>query len=231
MSMKHILKYIISVILFFGSGSILSQEKELDTAKYKDRYGLRVGIDLYNPIYALFDNNRKGLEIVVDYRITKRFWIAGEFGYMDNISNEDYLTFTTNGSYIKAGVDFNAYKNALGMENMIVVGVRYGVSIFDQTLNEYTINSDPYLPLLTNDTPVVYDNLNAQWFELMIGLKVEVLHNFFMGTSLSGKHMITSKEPENFKNLFVPGFNRVYINNFGVGFNYTISYLIPFYRK
>lgn len=227
----HILKYIISFLFFLGTVSLFSQEKEIDTAKYKDRYGLRVGIDLFNPVYALFDDNRKGLEIVADYRILKRFWIAGELGYMDNTTREDHFTFTTNGSYIKVGADFNAYKNALGMENMIVVGMRYGVSIFDQTVNEYTINSDPYLPIHTNDIPIVYNNLNAHWIEFSLGLKVEVLHNVYMGVAFSGKHIITTKNPDNFKNLFIPGFNRVYVNDFGFGINYTISYLIPFYRK
>lgn len=229
--MKHMLRYIISFLLFVVSVSLFSQEKELDTAVYKDRYGLRVGIDVFNPIYALIDGNRKGLEFVADYRILKRFWVAGEFGYMDNISEEDFLTFTTNGTYLKVGADFNAYKNALGMENMIVVGMRYGVSIFNQTINEHTINSDPYLPLLMDETQIEYNSLNAHWIEFMIGLKVEVLHNIFLGMSFSGKHMLTSKEPDNFKNLFIPGFNRVYINDFGFGFNYSISYLIPFYRK
>lgn len=227
----HILKYTISLFLFFVSVSLFSQEKVIDTTKYKDRYGLRVGMDLFNPVYAIFDDNRKGLEIVADYRILKRFWIAGELGYMDNITKEDYFTATTNGSYIKLGADFNAYKNALGMENMILVGMRYGVSIFDQTVNEYTVNSDPYLPLHTNVESIDYNNLNAHWVEFMLGLKVEVLHNVYMGMIISGKHIITTKEPDNFKNLFIPGFNKVYVNDFGFGFNYTISYLIPFYRK
>ena len=30
------------------------------------------------------------------------------------------------------------------MENMIVVGLRYGFSTFSQQVNEYTINADPF---------------------------------------------------------------------------------------
>lgn len=43
--------------------------------------------------------------------------------------------------------------------------------------------------------------------------------------------MISTKEPDGFKNLFVPGFNRVFLNDSGFGFNYTISYLIPIYKR
>lgn len=225
------LKYFISVF-FVGMFLVASsQEKVKDTVKYKDRYGLRIGIDVFQPVYSLFDKDRKGLEFVGDYRITKRFYVAAELGFSEATTKEDYFEFYTNGQYIKAGADFNAYKNWIGMENMIVVGLRYAFSTFDQTLNEYTINADPFLPNQTITTPVNYNGLSAQWIELVLGLKAEILHNVFMGFSFRWNQMITSKEPENFKNLYIPGFNKVYLNDNGFGFNYTISYLIPLYRK
>ncbi len=224
------LKYFISILLFFTFLTTFSQKKVQDTVKYKDRYGLRIGADIFAPIYAFF-SDAKGLEIVADYRVSKRFWAAAEAGYTDNYTEEDFFKFSTKGTYFKAGVDYNAYKNWPGMENMIVVGLRYGFSVFDQTLNEYTINTDPYFPPTIKDTPITYSNLTAQWIEASIGLKVEVIHNLYMGMIFSGKHMLTAKDPDNFKSLFVPGFNRVYVNDFGFGFSYTISYLIPFYRK
>lgn len=225
------LKYFISIFLIFLFTSAFSQEKAKDTIKYKDRYGLRVGVDVFQPVYSFIDKDRKGLEFVGDYRITKRFFIAAELGFSEATTKEDYFEFYTNGQYIKAGADFNAYKNWIGMENMIVVGLRYAFSNFNQTLNEYTINADPFLPNQTITTPVTYNGLNAQWIELVLGLKAEILHNVFMGFSFRWNQMITSKEPENFKNLYVPGFNKVFLNNNGFGFNYTISYLIPLYRK
>ena len=225
------LKYFINIFLFIISLSLFSQEKEIDTVKYKDLYGLRVGIDLYNPINSLIDDERKGLEFVADYRITKRFFLATEFGYLENKDHEDFFDFTTNGSYIKVGADFNAYKNWIGMENVIVVGLRYAFSTFDQTLNQYTINADPFLPEKTITNSIKYDNLNAQWVEFVLGMKVEVIHNIFLGFSFRGNFLINSKEPDNFKNLFIPGFNKVYLNDNGFSFNYTISYLIPLYRK
>ncbi|MFT7252531.1 MAG: hypothetical protein ACI9FW_002293, partial [Flavobacterium sp.] len=39
------------------------------------------------------------------------------------------------------------------------------------------------------------------------------------------------KKPNNFDNLFIPGFNRTYDGKFGTGFNYTVSYMIPIYKK
>ena len=231
------LKYFISILILLISFSGLSQEKKVIVIKdtiskgYKDRYGLRVGIDLYTPINSFFNEDRKGFEIVGDYRISKRIFIAAEMGYLQNKDYEDFFNFTTNGQYIKAGADFNAYKNWIGMENMIYVGLRYGFSTFDQTLNEYMINANPFLPEETIPAGTKYDNLNASWIEFVIGMKVEVLHNVYLGFSFRGNQLISSKEPENFKNLFIPGFNEVFLNDNGFSFNYTVSYLIPLYKK
>jgi hypothetical protein len=233
MKNKPMSKYIISILLLLGSFSLSGQEntQENDTVTYKDRYGFRLGIDVVRPIVSLFDEDRTGLELVGDYRVSKRFYIAAELGYREYTDQEDFYNYSTKGQYIKAGVDYNAYKNWLGMENMIVVGLRYAFSTFDQTVNYYTINADPFLPEETVDGPINYDGLNGQWLELVLGLKVEVLRNLFLGFSFRGNTLISAKEPDNFKNLYIPGFERVFVNDFGFSFNYTVSYLIPFYRK
>ena len=227
-------KYFINIIVLFLSLLSVAQETLTDAnveEPYKDRYGIRLGMDIFRPIYGLIDEDKKGLEIVADYRITKIIYIAAELGYNDVTTFEDYYNFTTSGSYIKAGADVNVYKNWIGMENIILVGLRYGFSVFDQTLNQAVINADPFLPEETLQESINYDGLSASWASIVLGIKVEVLHNLFMGFSFSGNTLISSKEPENFKNLFIPGFNRVYVNNNGFSFNYTISYLIPFYKK
>jgi hypothetical protein len=227
------LRYIISISLILAGISLTAQEtsKKTDTVAYKDRYGIRVGLDVVLPFYTFFSDDNKGFEIVGDFRLSKRFYLASELGYRDYTRQEDFFNFSSSGQYIKLGADYNAYKNWLGMENMIVVGLRYAFSTFDQTLNEYAINADPFVPVRTETEAVTYDGLNAQWIELVLGLKVEVLHNVFLGVSFRGNTMITSKQPDNFKNLYVPGFGDVSFNNKGFSFNYTLSYLIPIYRK
>ena len=206
-------------------------KSQQDTVTYKDRYGLRVGIDVVRPILSVATDDMKGFEIVGDYRVAKRFYLATELGYRDQTRQEDFYNFSTKGQYIKLGVDYNAYKNWLGMENMIVVGLRYGFSTFSQTVNEYTINSDPFVPERTETEGTTYDGLNGHWAELVLWLKVEIIHNIFLGVSFRGNTLLTSTQPENFKNLYVPGFERVFVNNNGFSFNYTVSYLIPLYRK
>ena len=198
-----------------------------------DRYGVRVGVDLYKLTRALYDKNYKGIELVGDYRLTKKYFLAAELGNENKTTDDDRVNFTTKGSYIKAGFDYNAYENWLDMENIISIGMRYGFSTFNQQLNSYRIyNANPYF----GEVPVIpsgkkFDGLSASWIEVVAGVKAKVFDNVFVGFSLRLNRLVTNKEPENFSNLYIPGFNRTYDGSFGVGFNYTVTYFVPIYKK
>ncbi len=198
-----------------------------------DRYGVRVGVDLYKLTRALYDKNYKGIELVGDYRLTKKYFLAAELGNENKTTDDDRVNFTTKGSYIKAGFDYNAYENWLDMENIISIGMRYGFSTFNQQLNSYRIyNANPYF----GEVPVIpsgkkFDGLSASWIEVVAGVKAKVFNNVFVGFSLRLNRLVTNKEPENFSNLYIPGFNRTYDGSFGVGFNYTVTYFVPIYKK
>ncbi|TDE42711.1 hypothetical protein E0I26_12670 [Flavobacterium rhamnosiphilum] len=198
-----------------------------------DRYGIRVGLDLFKLTRALYDKDYKGIEFVGDYRLTKKYFLAAEIGNENKTTDDDRVNFTTKGSYLKAGFDYNAYENWLDMENIISIGMRYGFSTFNQQLNSYRIyNANPYF----GEVPVIassqkFDGLTASWIEVVAAVKAKVFNNVFMGFSLRLNRLVTNKEPENFSNLYIPGFNRTYDGDFGVGFNYTVTYFVPIYKK
>ncbi|MFV8370640.1 DUF6048 family protein [Flavobacterium sp. LB2R40] len=213
---------------------ISSEEKKNDTIPVKtDRYGVRIGVDLYKVTRALYDKDYKGIEFVGDYRLTKKYFLAAEIGNENKTTDDDRVNFTTKGSYIKAGFDYNAYENWLDMENIISIGMRYGFSTFNQQLNSYRIyNANPYF----GEVPVIpsgkkFDGLSASWIEVVAGVKAKVFNNVFVGFSLRLNRLVTNKEPDNFSNLYIPGFNRTYDGSFGVGFNYTVTYFVPIYKK
>jgi hypothetical protein len=131
------------------------------------------------------------------------------------------------------GFDYNMYENWLDMENIISVGLRYGLSSFSQELNSYKIyNAHPYWgeqPALPANEK--FNGLSASWIEVVTGMKAKMFNNVFMGFSIQLKTIISNKKPEGFDNLYIPGFNRTYNGNFGIGFNYSVSYFIPLYKK
>ena len=229
MTQQHIFLFFISILLTVTAKSQVTQQ---DTIKNKEKYGLRIGVDLSKPINSFFETETKGLEIVSDFRVLRNYYAAVELGFLDKTTNENYLNFTTKGTYIKAGFNYNAYKNWIGMNNEIYIGLRYGFSFFNQTLNSYTPNvyGTYFIPeTLVSNTE--FKDLTAHWVEFVFGMKVETFNNLFIGVNISFNNLISTTDPDNFKNLQVPGFNRVFLNNKGVGFNYTLSYLIPIFKK
>lgn len=236
MKMKHISKYSFSILLVLISFSMHGQE-EKDTVNIKplksERYGVRFGVDLYKVTRSFYEKDYKGLELVGDYRLTKNYYVAGEIGNETKTVDDDRLNFTTKGTYFKVGFDYNVYRNWLDMENMIYLGMRYGISSFSSELNSYKIyNPNPYF----GETPVFtssekFDGLSAQWLEFVLGVKAELFSNFYAGISVRMNYLVANNKPNDFDNLYIPGFNRTYDGKFGVGFNYTISYFLPLYKK
>jgi hypothetical protein len=255
--MKHTLKYFFSISLLFSMLLVQAQEtpatKEVVQNKPKteakkqpvqetiadtlppktDRYGLRVGVDLYKLTRGFYDKDYKGVEFTGDFRLTKKYYLAAELGFEDKTTDDDRLNSSATGTYLKGGFDYNTYQNWLDMENLITIGMRGGFSTFSQQLNSYKIyNPNPYWgeqpPIVSGEK---YTGLTAAWLEVAAGVKAKVFNNIFVGFAVQLKLLVSNKEPGNFENLYIPGFNRTYDGNFGVGFNYTVSYFIPLYKK
>ena len=230
------LRYSISLIFVLLIGfSAVAQNDSIanDSTRYAQKYGLRLGGDLSKIAKTVIDDDYTGFEINADYRLSKNLFVAGEVGTEEKTTSNTYLNATAKGSYFKGGIDYNMYKNWLNMENMIYAGFRVGASSFSQTINGYTIyttgQSWPQ-ETITDDTK--HSGLNAIWAELILGLKAEIINNLYMGFNVQLKGRVTEKEPNNFENLFIPGFGRTYDSGrFGIGFGYNLSYLVPIYKK
>jgi hypothetical protein len=220
------------LLSLIGNAQKVTETKKDSIPIKKERYGLRLGVDLFKLTRMLYEEDYRGIELVGDYRLTRRHYLAAEIGNEEKTVDEDQLNFTTNGTYLKVGFDYNTYENWLNMENIISIGLRYGVSSFSQTLNNFEIyNPNNYFEEILLLPGEKYNGLTAQWIEVIAGTKVKVINNVFVGFNFSLKYLVSQKVPDNFDNLYIPGFNRTYDGKFGVGFNYTISYFIPLYKS
>jgi hypothetical protein len=233
MKMKSTSKYLFSIVLVLLSLLIQAQDKKTDTIPIKtNRYGLRLGVDLFKLSRSFYEKDYKGLEVVGDYRLTKKYFLAGELGNENKTVDDALLNFTTKGTYFKAGFNYNMYENWLDMENLVYIGMRYGVSTFSQTLNSYSVyNRTNYFDesdkIISGEK---FSGLSAQWVEVVVGMNAKVFNNLYVGFSLRANKLVSNKTPQNFDNLYIPGFHRTYDGDFGVGFNYTVSYFLPIYK-
>lgn len=231
--MKYMSKFIFSILLILTSLLVNGQTIKTDSIPPKiEKYGVRFGADISKLIQSFYDKNYTGIEFVGDYRLTKNYYLAGELGNENTTVEDNRLSFTTQGTYLKVGFDYNSYENWLDMRNMLYIGMRYGASTFSQTLNSYNIyNTSNYFP----EAPTVisgekFNGLTSQWIEVVLGLKAEVLKNIYLGFSVRMNRLLTNTKPDNFDNLYIPGFNRTYNGDFGIGFNYSVSYFLPLYK-
>ena len=207
---------------------------EDETPQKVQYYGLRIGVDLSKPIRSFLDDNYSGLEIMGDFRVSNKYYIAAELGNetrtVDDFTNIDV---TSEGSYIKAGFNYNAYNNWLGMNNLIYAGVRAGFSTFTQELNTYTIStSNTFFEQDLRIDSREFDGLNAVWLEFQLGIQAELFNNLYLGLNLQIKNRVAETGPDGFENVYIPGFGKTTDESkFGVGYGYTLSYLIPFFKK
>ena len=239
MKQKRTWVFYISLLAQLNIG--FSQEKEgnlivNDTIELKNKapLSLRFGMDLYRLTLSQISDEFNGFEAVGDLRVGEKFFMALEIGNVETTRQVEQVNFTSNGSYYKIGFDYNMYQNLEGMNNHITLGLRFATSNHSQFLNSYTIlDRTRFWP--GSDFPINQGfatgervDLNAQWFEVVVSFKVQILKNIYTGLSLRLNRLIRDKLPENFENVYIPGFNKKTEENvFGAGFNYTLTYNIP----
>ena len=232
MKKQDILKFFISVAIIILFSVKNFSQTENDSVVVKNEYGIRIGLDFSKQIRMLTENY-KGLSLYGDVKIKERLFIVSELGSDEKELRTDNLRSKFSGNYIKAGLNYNLYNNLPGLNNEIYVGFRFATSKFKSEISEYIIyNKDRFWsqdPIFDN---IINKGLNANWVELIIGINAELLNNLFMGLSLRLNRMINQKKPENFTNLYIPGFNKVTENNnFGTGLTYSLIYQIPIIKK
>ena len=239
MNYKQIFLFIISYIFSLSSLSSQIEDIESDSLIKKDRIfninKLRIGIDLSNPIISSSNDDNLSYEIVGDLQITDDIYLAAEYGSIDKFIEDENINFNSVGDYLKIGFDFNLFNNWVGMDNSIFIGLRYASSSFSNKVDSYIVrSSDSYFSNLVDIgyENISHNNLNGNWIEIVTGLKVETFNNIYLGISLRLNKLLSDKKPSNFDNLFIPGFNKVTDDNtWGSGFNYTLTYSIPFKKR
>ena len=239
--MMKLQTYLFIISLIIPSAKVFSQAENAlnDSLTIKNKFlninKIRLGFDVFKPIQSLSKDDNLNYEIVGDLQITENLYLAAEYGLVDRLIEDENINFNSNGSFLRFGFDYNMFKNWIGMDNSIYLGLRYGSSEFSNKVESYNVrNGDAYfINFVNNDFQTIeHSNLSGNWLEILVGIKVETFNNIFLGFSFRLNKLLSDKKPENFDNLFIPGFNKVTDDNtWGSGFNYTLTYSIPLRKK
>lgn len=225
--MQNIYKYTISVLLCFVVFSVQAQqpkteEKKADVAWWK---GMLVQVDIASPMVSFLSKGESySYEAGAQISLKQKYYPIVELGFAGvNKLTADAIGFETNGLFTKFGVDFNLIKqkeNSKPTNNLFLAGVRLGMSNFNYDISNVIITDDYWGGTET----LPYNNLNATkvWFEVIAGVRVEVVKNIYMGWTIRNKNQLTADAEGNVSPWYIPGFGNNTSNNWG--FNYIIGY-------
>lgn len=229
--MKRTLSSIFSACFLLVAISAAGQDKKKDSAKtlmVDVPAGLRIGTDLSRVALHFFQPYRTDATITLDARYRDRIYFASDISWNRTSHSDTSYTYKGNGLAVALGVNYNLLKRQVPKENfMLYGGMKYGFALFNYELPAYTVDGSYW-----GDHHGVVDasTKTAHWIEVSIGVKVEVLKNFYLGWSLHDRFLLTKKLSKgDYPPMVIPGFGK---GNKGNVFDmqYTVSYLLPMWK-
>lgn len=191
---------------------------------------IRIGGEVGNYAYSYIDDNiDKQWEFTADVDFHKYFLVV-DYGYTSFDMNEAYFDYNSTGNYLRIGPDINFIKKKR-RNNVLFLGLRYARSSFDEEVIYSTSNAIQQQEVWPESTVTEnFTGVNARWYELNTGLRVNVLSNFYMGFTLRYKFAFKTLTEKTFRTYYAPGYGKnVDKKNFGV--SYYIYYRLQFREK
>lgn len=184
---------------------------------------IRVGYDLSRVAMTAFTayNQSQKAWLEID---THNLFLVGEYGFDKYTRSKEY-EYSNEGSYWKLGIDANLIRYDL-KRNVLSMGFRYCQSTYSDELT-FVRNSDFF-----GDTEKTVENtsLKSQWLEYVVGLKIRMWKELFLGYSF---HLKFAKHVDGEGILFpydIPGYGLAERRT-EFAFHYHVYWTIPFRDK
>ncbi|MDR1865474.1 MAG: DUF6048 family protein [Bacteroidales bacterium] len=224
--MRKISGFIISVLLLVP---LWCQGQDTTRYPVNAMKGIRLGIDLSKlALPLIYHNERKGVEITVDRYVKGNFFAVVEAGWAGtDLHRDTAYHYRSNGFYGRLGIDYNLLKPRRPYSNdLLYAGFRYGISVFSHRADNVTVPGYYWPDAHAQSIPA--STLHVHWIEFLLGVKAEVLKNFYIGATFSGRfRLVPPKDPYSTPYI-VPGYGSGSVK-FAVGLNYYIAYNIQFF--
>lgn len=185
--------------------------------------GLRVSVNVFEPLMALFLNDYASCDVTAQLNLYHRFFPEVTFGMgkCDDVS-DDLVGYTTKlAPYYKIGIGYNFKYNDITPNNYYYVFLRYGFAHSTADITNLRYN-DGYWP---EYGPINLDGqeFNSHWLEIGFGISVRVWRRVSMGWDLYYKPMVSDGATRNASPYYVPGYGTTTMS---FGFGYRVSYNI-----
>lgn len=184
---------------------------------------LRVGFDISRIAFNRMFPSRQGYELQADYKLRKDLYIAMEAGFGKGNIDYDFLKYTTNGSFLRLGIEKSLFTPLNEKDfDIAFIGLRYGIGAGRRNEAQYFVPS----PFGGKTKGVAgAQDFVVHWAELTGGVKVELWKGLFAGWNIRGKFLIN---PKIFKELapnYIPGYGKGDKTSI-FDFNFYLSYAL-----
>lgn len=200
-------------------------KKDLEEKEKTPLYnGITIGIDAYGIGAKFLGSDFLSTEVSVDVNLKHRFFPVVEFGYgTTDATNDNGIHYKSSAPFGRIGLNYNTmYKKK--SDSFLYVGLRYGFTAFKYDVSAPIINDG----IWSGEIPFNYngEKSNAQWLELVVGVKAQVFKSFHMGWALRYRSRLNVKENPNTDAWYIPGFGTNKKSTLGV--TYNLIYKLPF---
>ena len=107
MKKKQIYLFIISICLSTNMLIGQTESNSNDTLIKKDKLlkinKIRLGFDLLKPVLSSSEGDNLNYEIVGDLQLTENIYLAGEYGLVDKVIEDENINFNSTGSFLRIG--------------------------------------------------------------------------------------------------------------------------------
>ena len=228
-----ILTLLLTSNLFLLSSPARAQKKDKETLKkeYKESplyQGSWVGLEILGAGNYLLGGDFFSTEIIFQSNLKNRFLPILEVGYgkTDATNNTNNLHYKTSAPYFRIGMDYNIFYLKPYLPGFLFGGLRFGMTSFSYDVDGPTMQDPNYGGVIT--VPFSYTGLksNANWLELVLGIKVKIYKRFNMGWTVRYKLRMNAKEHPNSQPWYIPGYGKNNSNSFNLMYN--LIYDLPF---
>jgi len=201
--------------------------------------GTQVKLDIASPVIvpATSQWQIQHYEVAVNVRLLRRWYPTFELGYAGGQRTQDSISYRGQGMFFRLGCDLHPLKRHPEKPHALLIGVRLGTAIQDQTQQTSLSHSTANI-LADADRKTSRAGIQADcWGEIVAGCQVEIakcrtpkserLKNsaFYMGWMGRFKILFTRNTEDKYNNpypIYIPGFgNR---DNIGWGINYYLGW-------
>lgn len=193
-------------------------------------YALEAGVNIWDPVMRIFGQKYGGLDFSLALNLHNRYIPTFEAGFGMADKTPAGMNFTYRSPlapYFKIGADYNFIYNS-DPDYRFVVGARYGFSAFRYSVENVHFDNNYWGEAGTINFPT--QNVNAGWFELVLGLRVKIVGPISAGWMFRYHSMLHHTTPATGDAWYIPGFgtaNSSITGSFSIVYNFHFKHKEP----